>query len=156
VEGLKEADEIVAPNVDDFIRLYHQTVDDALNSRNGHWKTGKWVFLGALVAILVIAAFTCPDKAKHVEVLSDRMGYAISKSANEEGGLVAFLGMAAGNSIAKMFIQNTLIVNEYVLVSIGKIEDEEGSRVVSVGLFGHVFTASGEEMYERMKQALND
>lgn len=154
IDKIPRAEEIVAPNIDDFIRLYHQTVDDYLDNRKAP-RSRSLIIWTLIAAFFIIAAFTCPDKAKHLEVLSDRAGYAISKRANDEGGFVALLGLA-GNNIAKLFLQNSLVVDNYFFFSIGKIEGSDGTNVVSVGAFGHVFTSSGEEMYKRMQEQFED
>lgn len=154
IDKLPKADEIVAPTIDDFIRLYHQTVDDHLDNRKAP-RSRTFLVWGIIAALLIVAAVTCPDKSKHLEVLSDRAGYAISKSASDEGGLVALLGLA-GNNLAKLFLQNSLVVDNYFLFSLGRIEKSDGSDVVSVGVFGHVFTSSGEEMYKRLQGEENN
>lgn len=155
IDKMDDADEIVAPSIDDFIRIYHQTVDDHLGAWRHRKSKRSWLFWEIVAAIIVIAALTCPDKSKHLEVLSDRAGYAISKSASNEGGLVALLGLA-GNSLAKVYLQSALIVDNYFLFSVGRLDDSEGRRVVSIGAFGHIFTSSGDDMYNRLQQVDNE
>ena len=149
IEGLPDAGKITAPTIDDFIRIYHQTVDDYLDPKK---KGGGWVTLLLLIAIVAIAAMTCPDREKHVSVLSERIAHALSDKSADGGTFLDELFYAADKEMYKLSVDNNLHVDDFFIVSIGKVTVDGQSRPLTLGAFGHVFTMSVSEL----KRRLND
>lgn len=151
---IEDLETISAATMDDFITLYHNTVDDHLANRKGK-RMGLWISLAVVAAFLGLAAATCPGKDKHVEVLTERMAYvALSQIDLEEYGIDGLeeLGGLFGRGIVKLALKSRLIVEDYVIFSLGKIEDEGEEHVISFGIFGHIFSASREQMRKRLEQ----
>ena len=134
---------------------YRNTAYDHHASRKGRGRGGWWIFLLVLIGLIAGAAATCPDKEKHVAVLSDKMGYALmGESGSNASGLEA-LGGLLGKGIANLALNSLLVVEDYFVVSVGKLDDLDGnSQVVSIGIFGHVLTASREQMRKRVRENL--
>ena len=79
------------------------------------------ITLITLVALVVIASVTCPDKVKHTNALSDKMSSIIAdKTRDDESGL-AGLGMLLGNAVSDAVIKNLVSVDDYFLFSLGKV-----------------------------------
>lgn len=154
VEGAPEIPMIEAENLDDFERLFHQAIDDHLDRRRDAKPRTRW---GLIIAILVIIGLlvamvlTCPKKEQHVSVLTEKFSYILSETAGAEDDF-KILGAMLGGAIAKQVINAYLVVDDYVLFSVGHLEYKDEDNVLSVGAFGHIFTISNEELKRRMEQ----
>lgn len=157
VEGAPDIPMIEAATLDDFERLFHQAVDDYLDRRGAVRLKTNWgliITLVAIAAIIITAIATCPKKDRHVAFLTDRINVIVTEELEEHGGGgdLAPLGLLFGNAIVVPLVEKTLTVNDNFLFSIGKIPIDGKETVVTVGAFGHIFSASKEQM----KNALND
>ncbi len=156
VEGAPDIPMIEASTLDDFERLFHQAVDDYLDRRGEAGPRTKWgpiVALVAIVAVIVASIATCPKKDQHVSFLTDRINLIVTEELEEHGGGdLAPLGLLFGNAIVVPLVEKTLTVDDNFLFSVGKITVGGEEKTVSVGAFGHIFSASKEQM----KQALKD
>ena len=151
IQGLNEAGEITAPNIDDFIRIYHQTVDDFLDVR-GRTKVKKkggafGVSLLILIILLVIAAATCPGRDKHAALITDRMSSTLSNESKDgKGAYLDNMFYKAEKEMIGAGVDKYLVVKDYFFFSVGKWSTDTGEYPLSLGIFGHVFSFS-EEWY---------
>ena len=157
VSGVPEIELIEAATLEDFERLFHDAVDDYLDSkkaRKSSNKTGLIVTLVCIIALIVLALVTCPDKKKHMDVLKDRMSAVINEQAavNENTTDLEVVGIALFNGLMGKMLDNYITVDDYALFSIGKSTIEGSEGVVSFGIFGHVFTKSKEEMKKQLNE----
>ena len=113
-------------------------------------KNSLLIALVTLVALIVIASLTCPDKGKHTDALSDKVSSIIADETRDDDSGVAQLGMLLGNAVSGAMIKNLVTVDDCFLFSIGKVYSGDEEHVVSVGVFGHVFTASKERIKEEI------
>ena len=157
VSGIPEIELVEAANLEDFERLFHEAVDDYLDRKrdkcNGR-RTSLIVTISAFVILVAIALVTCPDKNKHVNVLKDRLGSVLNEQTiSEKSSDLEVLGMALVNRVLGRVIDNFITVDDYALFSLGRLslKDHE-DIIVSIGIFGHVFTKSKEQM----RQALSE
>lgn len=102
-----------------------------------------------LLALLGIAVLTCPDKQAHKDaimaVVNEKINERISSSEEEEG--LATLAGTLGSGIVGLVLDNRLTVKNHFAFSTGDIRDLEGNEQrISVGVFGHVFTFSKEDL----------
>ena len=157
VSGAPEIELIEAASIEDFERLFHDAVDDYLDSKRTHKsniKTGLIVTIVCIVALIVLALVTCPDKKKHVEVLKDRMSVVINEQAavNENTSDLEAVGIALFNGLMGRMLDNYITVDDYALFSVGKSTIKGSEGVVSFGVFGHVFTKSKEEIKKQLNE----
>ena len=156
VEGAPEIPMIEAATLDDFERLFHQAVDDYLDRRGGAKPKTNWgliITLVAIAAVIVVAIASCPKKDQHVAFLTDRINTIVTEELAESGGGgdLAPLGLIFGNAIVVPLVDKTLTVNDNFLFSVGKIPVDGKERVITVGAFGHIFSASKEQMKKALK-----
>lgn len=157
VEGAPEIPMIEAATLDDFERLFHQAVDDYLDRRGAARPKTNWgliITLAAIAAVIVAAIASCPKKDQHVAFLTDRINTIVTEELEQHGGGgdLAPLGLLFGNAIVVPLVEKTLTVNDNFMFSVGKIAIDGEEKTVTVGAFGHIFSASKEQM----KQALKD
>ena len=112
------------------------------------------LFILILVAVAGVCVVTCPDKAAHSEALKDLVNTVLAEELAEgvsetDAGFVAF-GSMLGTGIAGIVLDNTLKVENHFVCSVGTITYAGKTKIVSIGILNHVFTADKEDF----KQAL--
>ena len=121
----------------------------------GHGKT-----LGCLFALLFVAIigatmfFTCPQHDDHKEKLShlvvNAVNQVIERQLGSDNMLLAKGMQMISNSllgdIVDTAIDSMLTVDNYGVCSIGKINYDGKDNIVSIGLFGHVFTVNQDKV----------
>ena len=108
-----------------------------------------------MVLLAVVCVVTCPDKEAHVTVIKDRFSAALLSPSGDDGevsGWDKFKSMI-GTSVLEFMIDNELQVDNYFVLSVGRIPYDGESRVVSVGVLNHVFTMSEEEIAQAAEEA---
>ncbi len=153
IENLPEAGKISAATIDDFIRLFHQTVDDyaevSSKAKSEKKKSGNsWIFVSVAICLIVVAALTCPSEKQHKSVLIDRATLLFEdeieemNQENEYGLFGSFLNAAS----LWATISDSISVDDYFVFNVGKFSFGGKQDIVSVGVFGHVFTTSRERI----------
>lgn len=108
------------------------------------------LFILILVAVAGVCVVTCPDKAAHSEALKDLVNTVLTEElAESDAGFVAF-GSMLGTGLAGIVLDNTLKVENHFVCSVGTITYAGKTKIVSIGILNHVFTADKEDF----KQAL--
>lgn len=112
-----------------------------------------------LVILAGVCAVTCPDREDHVNALENVLQRTIDKELSEtsdykDDPFSAALGSVFMSSFGGAIIDNILMVDNYFICSIGTISYGGETKVVSVGIFNHVFTAGADKLAEETTQAL--
>ena len=128
-----------------------------------------WLIAALILAILFATmVFTCPDRSAHEkaiqEVTKQWVGDKVDENLNGITGMGGMMGDII-NKIVKqitgagtdMAISNYLDVKNYVVCSVGRmsIGDNE-EKMVSLGVFGHVFTFGKEDIEKAWTRAMDD
>ena len=110
----------------------------------------KLIALLIFVIIAVTLVITCPGKEQHLTALNNEWtSYMDEKRMEEDAGkqtdddlfkkgLNMLIYSAAGGFVKAMFEQQLIVKNNFIY-STGEINTDEGPKVVSLGLLGHVF-----------------
>ena len=113
----------------------------------------KKVFIAIVVLLAVagIAVLTCPDKAAHKEaimsVINEKINESVGKEASEGDEGLAVFASSLGSGIVGYVLDNRLTVKNHFVYSTGEIKYLDGKADrLSVGVFGHVFTFSKEDL----------
>lgn len=120
-------------------------------------KTPLKVFI-VLLAVGLVAVVTCPDKQAHKDAIMDVVNQKINEGLHTDDqslqGLSALFG-SIGSGIAGGIVNNRLVVKNNFLWSTGEIQNLDGRyNLVSVGVFGHVFTFNKEGLDKAIRNAL--
>jgi len=109
------------------------------------------VLLFALAIIAGIAVITCPEKEAHKDAILLVVNEYVAEEANFENddeGFEALMNVLS-NGVTKLILNNILIVENHFLYSEGYLSSpEDGSKRVSFGIFGHVFTVNKKQLKE--------
>ena len=128
-----------------------------------------WLIAALILAILFATmVFTCPDRSAHEkaiqEVTKQWVGDKVDENLNGITGMGGMMGDII-NKIVKqitgagtdMAISNYLDVKNYVVCSVGRISvGDTKDKMVSLGLFGHVFTFDKEDLEKLWAQAMDE
>lgn len=117
-----------------------------------------WIVL-ILVVVVLFGIATCPDKQDHKEAVTELLHDYLNEQTgiNTENDVLTALCNTLSTKLVDLTVEGNLKVKDYLVCSIGIVEWEGESHKVSVGAFGHVFTASEEDLagfLEGEKQAL--
>ena len=113
-----------------------------------------------MAAAVVGAVVTCPDKKAHKEALADTFAeYASYKiDENKDNGLsdvlnegLKVLRKAGGDKVVEATLSQFLEVDNYYVLSIGRLKQGSEKKLISIGLFGHVFTPTSSMIDHALK-----
>jgi len=116
------------------------------------------IILCVLLAIVGVAVVTCPDKQAHkdaiMEVVNEKIMEEVGAQSEENPDLSGLLnGIASlGSHIGGWYLGGSLSVHNYFVCSIGSMTIDGEKHTVSVGVFGHVFTFSKEDLDKAMEE----
>ncbi len=128
-----------------------------------------WLIVALILAIvLATMVFTCPDRRDHEEAIQEVTKAWVGDKVDENIGDLTGMGGVFGDLINKALkeltgfstdkvISSYLDVKNYLVCSVGRMtigNNEE--KMVSLGLFGHVFTFGKEDIEKAWSQAMDD
>ena len=128
-----------------------------------------WLIAALVLAILFATmVFTCPDRSAHETAIQEVTKEWVGDKVDENLGAITGVGGVFGDLINKALkeltgfgtdkvISSYLDVKNYVVCSVGRmsIGDNE-DKMVSLGLFGHVFTFGKEDIEKAWTRAMDD
>ena len=119
---------------------------------------GILLTLVVLVAVMVV---TCPKTEQHKEVLSTVITTTVNNAVNDNDNLTgntfidnAFktVSNAFAGKVIETAVDNLVTVDNYVVCSLGKVHYEGKDHIVSLGVFGHIFTVDEDDLQEAAEQ----
>ena len=128
-----------------------------------------WLIAALVLAILFgTMVFTCPKAADHEAAIQEVTKAWVGDKVDDNLGAITGVGGAFGELINKAIkeltgigtdkiISHYLDVKNYVVCSVGRmaISDSE-EKMVSLGIFGHVFTFGKEDIEKAWTRAMDD
>ncbi len=141
-------------------------VQDEVKRKSG---CTPWLIAALVLAILFATmVFTCPDRQDHETAIQEVTKAWVGDKVDENLGNITGVGGVFGDLINKALKQLTgfgtdqviskyLDVKNYVVCSVGRmsIGDNE-EKMVSLGVFGHVFTFGKEDIEKAWTRAMDD
>ena len=73
---------------------------------------------------------------------------------NSINGALASIGTAVAIEAVDAYLNSSLIIRDHTFYNIGVVNYEDEFRMVSVGVFNHVFTISEDDARELIKEKL--
>ena len=112
------------------------------------------VFIVLLLAVLMIQ--TRPDKAQHKEAMMKAIEEYVDEEAKERLGdnVLAKLGKDVIVKTAETALNSKLKENNYFLFNTTYVRLQGKDNVLSLGLFGYVFTFNKEMIHEKLDESL--
>ena len=115
---------------------------------------GILLTLVALVAVMIV---TCPKTEQHKEVLSTVITATVNDAVNDNDNITgntfidnAFrtVSNAFAGKVIETAVDNLVTVDNYVVCSLGKVHYDGKDHIVSLGIFGHIFTVDEDDLQE--------
>lgn len=111
------------------------------------------IFLLVMLAIAAVAVVTCPDRQAHKDAIMSVVNEKINEVLDqEEYSDLALFGSAIGSSVVSYALDNRLNYKNHFVYSTCEILREDGPHRLSMGVFGHVFTFSKEDLDKMLAQ----
>ncbi len=116
-------------------------------------------FLGCgLVLLCVVLLFlgmvmTCPSRAMHEETVGREVKTVMEHEMMASDNPYLALGGLFSPLLADLAVGRWLEVDNYLVASVGTVRYKGETRVVSLGIFNHVFTFDAEDVISRSKDA---
>ena len=128
-----------------------------------------WLIAALVLAILFATmVFTCPNRQAHEQAIQEVTKAWVGDKVDENLGAITGVGGVFGDLINKALkeltgfgtdkvISNYLDVKNYVVCSVGRMSiGDNQDKMVSLGLFGHVFTFGKEDIEKAWTRAMDD
>lgn len=101
------------------------------------------------IALVILLALTSPPKKVHSESITNAFNDAI-RDKSENSNMLGMLMDGVASYFLSSVVDKNLIVDNYLIFSLGKFETQGESKVVSVGILNHVFTLGAKEILETL------
>ena len=113
------------------------------------------VIIVLLVAILM--ALTVPDKQKHKDAMMAAVKEFVEEEAVDKLGdnILAKLGKGVVVKTVETALNSKLKVDNYYLFNTTHVRLKGEDQILSLGMFGHVFTFDKQMLRDKLNEALN-
>ena len=128
-----------------------------------------WLIAALILAILFATmVFTCPDRRAHEDAIQEVTKAWVDDKVDNNLGAITGVGGVFGDLLNKALKQLTgigtdrviskyLDVKNYVICSVGRMRiGQSEEKVVSLGVFGHVFTFGKEDIEKAWTRAMDE
>lgn len=128
-----------------------------------------WLIAALILAIMFATmVFTCPDRSAHEAAIQEVTKAWVRDKVDDNLGGITGIGGVFGDLINKAIkeltgtgtdkiVSSYLDVKNYVICSVGNVTlGENESKIVSLGVFGHVFTFGKEDIEKAWTRAMDD
>lgn len=96
-----------------------------------------------------------PERRGHRQVIKERLNKAVKAEVDEKVGKgFGSIGSVFTKPVVKSVLKRKFHVDNYVVLSIGRLEMKDSEQIISVGLLNHVFTGSSERFQQEIDKAL--
>ena len=112
------------------------------------------IFIVLLIAVLMVQ--TRPDKEKHKEAMMKAINEYVDEEAKERLGdnVLAKIGRGVVVKTAETVLNSKLKENNYYLFNTTSVRLKGKDNILSVGLFGYVYTFDKEMIQEKLEESL--
>lgn len=101
-------------------------------------------FIFFIVVLAVIGVVTCPDKEEHVDKFASLVTETIADKTENMGAVGKAINDVSKTDLLTKAVDKKLEVEDYGVFTLGKVEYFDEDYVISLGVFGTVFTISEE------------
>ncbi|MBQ9636628.1 MAG: DUF4359 domain-containing protein [Prevotella sp.] len=116
----------------------------------------KLLFLIVVLAIAILMALTVPDKTAHKTAMMKAVKEYIDEEAASMGMADNGFSRMAKNVVGKTIegvLGSKLKVDNYYLFNTTHVKMGDNSKLLSVGVFGHVFTFNKKMLREALEES---
>jgi DNA repair exonuclease SbcCD ATPase subunit len=117
----------------------------------------KYLLIIIVLLVAVLMVLTVPDKAKHKEAMMEAINEYVEEEAVEKLGdtVLARLGKGVIVKTVETALNSKLKIENYYLFNKTYVRLDGEDQMLSLGMFGHVFTFDKEMLREKLEEAMN-
>lgn len=117
----------------------------------------KYLLIIIVLLVAVLMVLTVPDKAKHKEAMMEAINEYVEEEAVEKLGdtVLARLGKGVIVKTVETALNSKLKIENYYLFNKTYVRLNGEDQMLSLGMFGHVFTFDKEMLREKLEEAMN-
>ena len=110
-----------------------------------------------ILLVAVLMALTVPDKQDHKEAMMKAVNEFVEEETEEKLGdnILAKLGKGVVVKTVETALNSKLKVDNYYLFNTTHVRLKGEDQILSVGMFGHVFTFDKQMLRDKLNEALN-
>lgn len=119
----------------------------------------KVLWLVAVLLVAVLMTQTVPDKSAHKAAMMKAVKEYVDEEAGNRGlndNILTDIGKSVINKTIETALSAKLKVKNYYLWNTTYVRIKGEEQLLSVGLFGHVFTFDKEMLREKLEEALRE
>lgn len=116
----------------------------------------KLIGLVIILGVAFLMSVTVPDKNAHKMAMMKAIKEYVDEEATNRGFADNGITRVGKNIVTKVIeevLSKKMVVNNYLLFNTTHIEMEDKNQVLSVGMFGHVFTFNKEMLRDALEEA---
>ena len=116
----------------------------------------KLLIVAIVLLIAVLMAMTVPDKQEHKEAMMKAVKEFVDEEAEEKYGdnVLTDIGKNVVLKTVEVALNSKLKVGNHLLWNTTYVRLKGEDQLLSVGLFGHVFTFDKEMLREKLEEAM--
>ena len=120
--------------------------------------TALWVTLLIVGILAIILAITNPSRDDHCRAITKESRTWVSETVEDLGGtgIIGGIVKAGSTRLIRGLVDKIVDVDNYVLFSMGYIDNGAEKSRVSFGIMGHVFTFDKNLIDEKLKEAFGN
>jgi hypothetical protein len=117
----------------------------------------KYLLIIIVLLVAVLMVLTVPDKAKHKEAMMEAINEYVEEEAVDKLGdnVLARLGKGVIVKTVETALNSKLKIENYYLFNKTYVRLDGEDQMLSLGMFGHVFTFDKEMIREKLEEAMN-
>lgn len=117
----------------------------------------KYLLIIIVLLVAVLMVLTVPDKAKHKEAMMEAINEYVEEEAVDKLGdnVLARLGKGVIVKTVETALNSKLKIDNYYLFNKTYVRLDGEDQMLSLGMFGHVFTFDKEMLREKLEEAMH-
>lgn len=110
-----------------------------------------------VLLVAVLMTLTVPDKQAHKEAMMKAVDEYVSEEAENRFGdnVLTNIGKNVAVKTIELALNSKLEVHNYLLWNTTSVHLKDKDQLLSVGMFGHVFTFDKDMLREKLEESLN-
>jgi len=117
----------------------------------------KLLIVVILLLVAVLMSLTVPDKQAHKEAMMKAVEEYVSEEAESRFGdnVLTNIGKNVAVKTIELALNSKLELHNYLLWNTTSVHLKGEDQLLSVGMFGHVFTFDKDMLREKLEESLN-
>jgi hypothetical protein len=117
----------------------------------------KLLVIIIVLLIAVLMTMTVPEKQEHKEAMMKAINEFVEEEAEQKVGdnVLAKLGKSVVVKTVETVLNSKLKVDNYYLFNMTYVRLKGEDQMLSLGMFGHVFTFDKKMLREKLEEAMN-